>query len=281
MKRVTKKLKLLVAGILLVILALVTYGVLAPEYNAAQYIKRLRHEAQVLQPSYLRLAKSTEQDLISDPNDQARTMPQDVERLRSLLQENRINLKKFSLVVQDYTQLPYTGFTPQAKDAMILQYKAISFADQSNDAFTKYTELIDFIRRYDATENTIMQHVNEFNATSDLNTYAGQYDRIGAVAEQIRTDVQLLDTTPTPHEAVTFKTASIQSFRQLADGFDVVATGLRIPADDVIYSGARQIDEVDRVLNGDDRAIYIRDILSSRTIKSIQELPEKLDLIIP
>lgn len=281
MKRITKKIKLVFTGILLVILAVVTYSVIAPEYNASQYIKHLRHEAQVLQPSYIRLAKSTEQDLISDPNDQSLTIPQDVERLRGLLQENRIDLERFSRIAQDYRQLPYTGFTPQSRNAATLQERAVSLVDQSNEAFTQYTALVDFIRHYDATESDVMQQVNEFNATADLNNYAGQSDRVYAIAAQIRSDTQLFDAMPAPHEAVAFKAASVQSFRQLADGFDVVATGLLIPADDVIYSGARQIDEVDQTINGVNRTIYIRDILSSRTIKSIQELQEKLDLILP
>lgn len=281
MFRLSRHITALLGLSLFIILTAIAYTVVIPEYNAAQYIDRVRQAAQAMQPSYLRLAKSTSQELISDPTDQAPTIAQEVESLRTLLQENRINLEKFTLIAQDYSQMPYTGFTPQAKNAATLQRRAVSFADQSNDAFVKYSALVDFIRRYDATENTIMQYVNEFNATADLNSYAGQYDRIYAVAQQIRDNTQSLDATSTPHEATAFKIASVQSFHQLADGFDVVATGLKIPADDVIYSGAEQIDAVDRTLNGPNRTIYVRDILSSRTVKSIQELQEKLDLILP
>lgn len=281
MNRPSRKFKALITVGVIVLVGLITYFVILPEAIAAQYIERVHRMGSSLRTGYRQLEASTSRTLIDDPTVTEVSLTPDVEQLRNLLRENRITLDKFSLTAKDYHPLPFTGFTTQAGAAHALQTRSVAFTEQSQDAFTKYDELIDFIKHYDDTVAGIEQYLKDFNAHADLNIYAGQADQVQSIADQIRQDIHSLDTAKTPHEAVEFKAASIQAFRQIADGFETVALGLRIPADDVIYSGARQIEAVDQTINGPNQAIYSRDILSSRTIKTIQELREKLDLILP
>lgn len=279
MRRLSKKLKLLITLTLLLLTLTATYFVVLPEYAASQYIDRVKGTAKSLESGYFRLEESTGRTLITDPTVQTLDMSREVESLRDLLRENRVGLAHFMSSAKDYDPLPYTGFTNTAKAAAVLQNKAVAFGEQSDQAFTQYASLVDFIKQYDTTAKTIGQYTEEFNATPDLNVYAGQQDRFYAIGTQIRTIAQTFESSPTPHEANAFKSASVQSFRQLADGFDAVGLGLQIPADDVIYGGAREIEAADQTINEVNQVIYTRDILSSRTIKSIQELREKIELI--
>jgi hypothetical protein len=280
MTRAAGKIKLFLTMLAITLLAIATYVIVLPEYIAGQYINRVHQSASSLQTGYIQLEKSTERAFINDPTIETTNLTREVESLRNLVRENRINLTRFTSMADSYEPLPYTGFTNQAKAAVILQDKAVVFAEQSDEAFTQYSELVDFIKRYDTTAKLIEEYTDEFNSTADLNLYAGQYDRMLFIAERIRSDAKSLETAPTPHEAAAFKTASVQSFQEIANGFDTVALGLQIPADAVIYSGANRIEAVDQMINEPNQIIYARDVLSSRTIKSIQELREKLEIVL-
>lgn len=279
MRRTFRGLKLLITLILFVLFLATSYFVILPEYAATQYITRVEQAAKALEPGYFKLEESTSRTLVSDPTALMLDMSYEVESLRDLLRESRVGLAHFESTSKDYKPLPYTGFTPAARAAVVLQDKAVAFAEQSDQAFAQYADLVDFIKYYDTTAKAIRQYTDEFNATTDLNVYAGQQDRFFAIGEQIRTIATTFESTPTPHETVAFKAASVQSFMQLANGFDAVGLGLRIPADDVIYAGAREIEVADQAINEVNQVIYTRDVLSSRTIKSIQELREKIELI--
>jgi hypothetical protein len=280
MTRANGKLKLFLTILTITLLSVATYMVILPEYIAEQYINRVHQAANSLQTGYIQLEKSTERAFINDPTLDTTDLTREVESLRNLVRENRINLTRFISTADNYEPLPFTGFTSQAKAADILQDKAVVFAEQSDEAFTHYNDLVDFIKRYDTTAKLIQEYTDEFNSTADLNLYAGQYDRMRFIAEQIRSDAKALETAPTPHEAAAFKTASVQSFQEIANGFDTVALGLQIPADAVIYNGANRIEAVDQMINEPNQVIYSRDVLSSRTIKSIQELREKLEIVL-
>jgi hypothetical protein len=281
MRKPQKKFKLLVATAVVVLFALFTYGFVLPEYIAGRYIDRIHQKADTLRNGYNKLEESTGRAFVDDPTARTFSQTEEVESLHSLLRENRINLDQFSSVAKNYRPLPYTGFTPQARAAHAMQVRSIAFTEQSYDAFLKYDELIDFIKRYDTTARTVERHIAAFNATPDLNVYEGQANRVFAIAEEIRFDIKTLESSKTPHEAVEFKAVSVREFTRIADGFAELALGLQIPADAVIYSGAQKIEAADRVINSQNRAIYARDVLTSRTIKSVQELREKLDLILP
>ncbi|HEV7952057.1 MAG TPA: hypothetical protein VGO98_01650 [Candidatus Saccharimonadales bacterium] len=281
MNRPSKKLKVSLVMIVFALSVAMIYIVALPELIASQYNTRVRTAANSLRENYVELEESTEQALINDPTATSSDQIQAVEQLRGLLRENRISLERFSSVANDYQPLPYTGYTIQTSTAHALQAKSLAFIEQSNGAFAKYSELIDFIKNYDATAKTVAQYVTDFNATPDLNIYEGQANLMYGIADSIRADVRTFDIAKTPHEARGFKTASVQAFTQVADGFEGVGLGLQIPADDVIYGNARQIEAVDQIISGPNQTLYERDVLSSRTIKSIQDLREKLDLILP
>jgi hypothetical protein len=281
MRRPRKKLKLLFGTTLFILIGLVVYFVILPEFIAQQYINRVHQAASTLRAGYIKLEESTGRAFVNDPTDHTLPLTSEVESLHELLRENRIGLVHFSAAATDYHPLPYTGFTEKAGTVPIVRDKAAAFVEQSNETFEQYDELIGFIKQYNMTANTIGAYTDEFNASLDLNVYAGQSARMTAIAEQIRAETRSFDATITPHEALAFKQASVQSFNQLADGFDVVALGLLIPADEVIYRGAGQIEAADQVISGANQEIYIKDVISSRTIKSVQELREKLELILP
>ena len=276
-----KKLKFLLGVVIIILLALITYFAALPEYIANQYINQVREKGNMLYSGYNKLENSTDNTLVIDPSEGGMPISNEVESLHNLLRENRINLNQFTAVVSEYNPLPYTGFTARATGARALHYKATAFIEQSEETLAKYDELIVFIKRYDATAKVVSQHTEEFNATTDLNVYAGQADRMFSIAEQIRQEIKLFEAIKAPHETDAFKTASVQSFNKIADGFDTVGRGLEIPADETIYEGARQIEEADQTISSLNQEIYSREILSSRTIKSVKELREKLDLIMP
>ena len=281
MRRPSKKLKLLFGTTLFTLIGLVVYFVILPEFIAQQYINRVHQAASTLRAGYIKLEESTGRAFVNDPTDHTLPLTSEVESLHELLRENRIGLVHFNAAATDYHPLPYTGFTNKAASVPVVRDKAAAFVEQSNETFEQYDELIGFIKQYNMTANTIGAYTDEFNASLDLNIYAGQSARMTTIAEQIRAETRSFDATTTPHEAVAFKQASVQSFNQLADGFDVVALGLLIPADEVIYRGAGQIETADKVITGANQEIYIKDVISSRTIKSVQELREKLELILP
>jgi hypothetical protein len=281
MNKPSKKLKSFFILLAVVLAALLGYFVILPEASATQYIERVHRAGGSLRDGYLELEHTTGETLVDDPGVTTTSIVPQIEALLNLLREDRITLTRFTAEASDYHPLPYTGFTSKARAAQALKTRSVAFTAQSKDAFQKYEELITFIKQYDAASSTIEQQVESFNAIPDLNIYAGRADEVRDIAEQVRATARSFEGEPTPHEATAFKAASVQAFMEIADGFDIVARGLQIPADDVIYDGASKIDAVDQKVNGPNQAIYRNDVLSSRTIKSIQELREKLDLILP
>lgn len=279
MKRTIRTTKILIASASILLLSSAVYTVLLPEYFASKYITNVHRFAHKLEDGYTRLEESSNHDLLNDPAMRIDTITQEVEVMRNLLRENRIDLINFSSQIDDFEPLPYTGFTQQAKTASTLQERTVTFVEQSEDALNRYDELIAFMKSYHSTAANIEKHTSEFNNTADLNVYAGQSARMRDVAAQIRSEVNAFEKTTTPSEAQEFKKASIQTFTQLADGFDMFANGLSIPADAVIYEAAAKIEQADRQLYDQNQVIYSDEVLSSRTVTTIQELREKLALI--
>lgn len=279
MKRKSSTTKLLITSAAILLLSSAVYTVLLPEYFASKYINNVQQFAYKLEDGYARIEESSNHDLLNDPSVRMDTITQEVETLRNLLRENRIDLIHFASQVEDFKPLPYTGFTAQAKTASTLEQRTDTFVEQSEDALKRYDELIAFMKDYHSTAASIDKFTSEFNATADLNVYAGQSDRMKDVAAQIRSDSQAFEKTTAPIEVQEFKKASVQTFNQLADGFDLFATGLSIPADRVIYEAAAKIEQADRQFYDQNQVVYSHEVLSSRTLTTIQELREKLALI--
>lgn len=273
----TAKLVIISAAVLL--LCALTYTVLLPEYYASRYINNVHRFAHELQDGYTRLEKSSSRDLLNDPTIQTNKITSEVETVRDLLRENRINLIKFSSQTGGFETLPFTGYTRQARIATALQKRTVAFVDQSEDALNRYDELITFMKDYHSAAAAIEKHTAEFNSKTDLNVYAGQSANVREIAAQIRSEAKAFENTPTPHEVQEFKKASVQTFTEIADGFDMFANGLSIPADSVIYTAAARIERADQQLSNQNQAIFSQEVLSSRTIKTIEELREKLELV--
>lgn len=252
------------------------YQIILPTQAAANQQQAVDEALVGLQATYKSLEESTSLSLLDDPTAPADQIESDLHAITQLITLTRNQLDNLE-TSSDLASLRYSGATPSYLHSRTVEHRTTQIIEQSHETLRRYAELVAFLYAYQYTLRPTRTHLNSFNATADLNVYAGRGADMRAAAAEIRADTSTLAALSTPHELSTLKADSLLALESAAAGFEALAYGLDIAVDDQIYTAAKQLEQVDVQLGTLQGTTYVTTVAQTRTVKDIQTLREKLD----
>lgn len=270
-----------VAGALAVfVILLVAYFAALPVIISNHYTQSVHNVARPLDRSFKELDKSVDLPLLTDPDVPLETKKQNAVHIVTLIQTTCDQIDLLRVVNSRLALMPYSNAFGGYGDSLVLHSRVESFVGQTNAALDEYESLTRYLEAFAVTQDRAESALNDFNAVSDLNTLAGQSEKMRQIAGGMRSDSDTLSKAKPPSEVADMNVAMIKALDEAAGGFDEVAGGLAIPADSPIDAGAHQIEaatsDIDTIMS----TLYGTDLSQSRTVKNIQDFSEKLDLVL-
>ncbi len=275
----SKKAVFTISLLLLLVVATGVYAVLMPAVFSRQYRDRVRVASRSLESSFRALDESTELPVIVDPGAPEATKKDNVEHISKLVSVNRQKLTSLKTANNSLAPLPYSNVLGQYRDTQIIHDHTRSFIGQSEDALDDYLVLVEYLKTFGIAVERVTSELNSFNMVNDINVYSGQSNEMQLIASRIRAAATLLDNPAVHSEMRDMNIAAIAAFNDAANGFDDLAYGLAVPADDLIYDAARRIEDSTSKIEKITGTTYDDSLDQSRTIRNIQDLREKLELV--
>lgn len=255
------------------------YAYFVPAYATGQYQGEVQAAAHSLEGSFRDLGKSVELPVIANQEAEEKIKQENTEYILGLIDSTRKQLATLETASRTLNPLPYADFLGQYGHAKALKSQTNSFIQQSEDALDGYQALITYLEAFNKAVGGSMAELNDFNQTSDLNSYSGQAEQVRQIADKIRADASELSRIKYPSGRQAMNEAAVRALNEAASGFDDLANGLAVPADEPIYAAARRIEnatvQLEKVRSGTDENSLYR----SRAIKNIQDLGDKFELI--
>ena len=270
-----------VVGLLAIIMAIITYEIILPEAIGKRYITELYSSAKQLRTDFENLSGGTDTPLLKNPSAPIDERKSGTIMLKKTIADSKKHLVDLQKKAQALQTLPYSGYTSTYMQALALKVRSERAALQAEDTLNEFSAIITFLDSYTSTIDTTKIAIDRFNQTTDLTQLAGQGEAQRQTAEQIRQDVAKIQQLTSPEEFEPVKSATMQTLLQAADGFDELANGLDLGAEVLIDQAAQKIESAGLQLETNDTSSYIGVTNQSRSIRSVYELNEKLDLILP
>jgi hypothetical protein len=255
------------------------YEVFFPDTSASQYQDRVQQAASRLEKKLKTLEDTTTLSLIDDPTAPTNIKQANVRAIKATIHDVQTDIAKLHDASKALQRSPYTGFTNQYKKAEALQEKTQASITQIQDAVGEYAKLVTFLEFYANIQDHLKKEIDNFNKEIDLNIYAGRGNAVHAIAAKIRQDGAALEKQPIPHELTNFRSTLLAFHLRAATAFDNLAGGLDAASDFLIYNAAGDIEAVGRELDTGLQTTYETSIQTSRVIKDIREISEKLEPI--
>lgn len=275
--------KILTAGIAVIVLAgaVVGYTVVLPNILATRYLSRVHKMAASMSVVYEKMFESTESPFLSDFDVSVVVRTDNVQTINRLIKESRDDLGTLDKASDDMLVLPYSFNTRQHKAALVLRERVKAFVQQSTTALDEYEKLIVSLQVYNESIRSMKVYIDDFNNISDINIYAGRSAEVRLIASELSRRVDEFEKQTTSEELAVNKAVAIQAFRQAVNGFNNLADGLDAAVDSAIYSAVSEIEDAAKQLELNDQAGYAKTVQSSRIVKNVRELVEKLDFVLP
>lgn len=270
-----------VVGTFIILMGVVAYEVVLPEIIAKRYIAELHSSAQRLRTDFENLSGGTDTPLLNNPGVPIEERKFGAEMLKKTLSDSKNHLAELQIKTQSLHTLPYSGYTSTYGQAVALQERSERVILQATDVLNEFSSTITFLESYTSTIDATQAAIDQFNQTTDLSVLTSQSATQRQIASQIRQDADTLQNTATPKDFEAVKIATIRTLQQAADGFDELAGGLELGAEAQIDQAALKIETAGQQLASTDSSSYIGIADQSRSIRSVHELNEKLDLILP
>jgi extradiol dioxygenase family protein len=175
--------------------------------------------------------------------------------------------------------MPYSDLTGQFGTSYALRDRTQRLIAQSEVTLDDYELLVKYLLVLHNAVDSVTSELRSFNEVVDINIYGGQAEAIHLVADKVRSNATALSGVAPPNDMEALNREMIVAITQAASGFDNLAYGLVIPADDPIYAAARQIEnataDIDRIMSID----FDKRITESQTLKFVNDLGDKLELL--
>lgn len=265
----------------LIAAAVVAYEIIMPEIIARRYISNLESSAQQLRTSFEELAGSTDTPILNDPAAPADERKAGVKHLQRVIGESRENLADLVDASATLQPLPYSGYFGTYPKALVLRERASHIRIQTDSALRDLDGLRAYLETYATATGESTKIIDTFNQTTDLNTLLGRSQEVRESARQLRAHKTTLASAQAPSDLTKLKDSTINSLEKVAVGFDHLAQAVSVADDAAINAAAKEIEAAGAQLETIRQESYIAAIQQSRTIRSIHELNEKLDLILP
>lgn len=269
---------LLGSGVIIGVLLLaefVTSSVAANDYRT-----RMEHAMIGLARSFAVLEKTANAPIFDNPTDTHVLDPKERADIKKAIADSRGALTLFDSTSSTLGEYGYiaTVFDTYEK-AVVLHDKSRVVVSRTKATLDEYDKLVDFLFAYAAGRQKVLTVVDQFNAQTDLNIYAGQGGLLRASAAEIRAASASLGSAPVPSELQQFRAQSMTDFENTAVGFDRLAHGIDIAVDSEIYAAASTIEAAGRTLEAHDQSRFETAVQNSRTLKSVEDIEEVLDYL--
>jgi hypothetical protein len=276
----SKKAVLIFSILITTSLFIALYAVLAPAIISRGYENRVHAAVRPLKSNFKALDKSAELPLIIDADAPGKVKTDDAARIFQLIKDGQKQLDALKAAAGSLSILPYSDVLGQYADAVVLKDHVRRFIGQSEDALVDYKALTAYLMTFNEAVDGVSSELRSFNSVVDINEYGGQAEKERQIAAQIRTDAAKLASSARPADMEGLNAAAVVAFEQAASGFDDLAYGLSVPADDPIYAAAREIEGATADLERVDHEMYDESLAQSRIVKNVYDLSDKLDLVL-
>jgi len=279
MKRSMKKI-LTFALLAVVAIAATVYFFVIPFVLSLQYTGRVHAAAQPLESNFKDIGESV--DLLRElgpetPDDKKK---KDIEYIMKLIQTGQQEIMKLEAAGNTFAPPPYSELSGQYEKVTALKEHTKRLVDQSREVLADYQKLATYLDTFGAAITDVSTELSDFNSTIDINVYANRSAYVGQVARKLRENASLLSALSPPNDMKEVNAGAIRVINEAANGFDDLAYGLLIPADDPIYAAARRIEAATVELDAIKGTMYDHSLEQSRVIKNVLDLDEKLDLVL-
>lgn len=259
----------------LLIITLYQFTVLDPQ--AGRYMSQLHTAADQLKVQCIDLADKTQKNLVETPPQTLAGVKDDERAMRSLSEQTRQELERFTAVAGMLQASPYIPLSTSAyRKGIVLKNQTAGTIDQIHEVLDEYDQLADFLVEYYKLHYQLSDELATFNSYTDLNLIIGQSERQRTIAMNIQTQTKQLSELTVPRGLEDLATRSVAIHERAAQGFSALADGLAISADSQIYAAAAQIETVTEQLDANFRAIA-NTLPDLPAFKHVYELPEKID----
>ena len=278
MKRNMKIVYFTLTAILFV--ALLIYLVIVPSYVSMRYQNDVYAAAQPLEKSFERIGETAEFQLVTDPGSLEPIEKNSVADIKDVLDTTLQQIEILDDVSNTFSPPPYSQLLGQYAKSEVLQDHTKKLVNQSKDALNSYRELVEYFETFNEVVSSVKLKLETFNSVEDINIFEGRSEDMTQQAAWMRTRASVLALLQPPHDVEVIHVAVLSAINDAASGFDDLAYGLAVPADDPIYSAAKKIEAATSSVYEITGPMYDENLTYSRTIKNIQDLSEKLELIL-
>lgn len=277
----SERLRLAVVGtLLLLIITVAIYAGVVPMITADQYAGKVQGAAKPLEESFRAIGESTELALLTDPEAPEPVRRDNETHIKGLIDESRQRLTALKSASNSFSPLPYSNILGQYRRAEVLREHAQMLIGQSEAVLDEYLAVVAYLKVFDKAMSDARLELDTFNKVTDLNAYGGQSDRLRQIATKIRLNsTSLSESMPPDSSTKALNMAAIAALNEAADGFDDLANGLEVPADDPIYTAARKIEAATARVGEVAGKTYDSSLEQSRALKDVRDLSEKLELV--
>lgn len=255
-----------------------TYVAVLPAVVSSQYTGRVGAVVGALESDFLAIRKSTELPLIANPSAPEAVKRSNARYISRLVSRGQQRIGLLKAANKSFEPPPYSGVLWQYRDAEVLHGHTERLIAQSEAALKEYLALVSYLEAFNEAADSVVSELDEFNAVVDINTYGGQSEELQQIAKEMRADAALLSELSYPNGAEALNAAAVVAFNEAADGFEDLAAGLTISADDPIYTAAHRIEDATLAIDTISSTMYGSSLGQSRVIKDVQDLNEKLEL---
>lgn len=257
----------------------ILYVTMLPKIESEKYIANVQSSADSLQKSFHALQKSAELPLLNNPYASSELKNENAKYIGELIQEVDRQLDYLNNSSNALYILPFANILGQYNQAKLLHERSRWFVMQTKDALKNYSLLINYLKAFNESKDTVGSELEKFNQVTDLNTYSGRSDTLRQIADSFRKEIDVLENMTKPKSLESMHAAMIEIINELSIGFELLANAISIPADDPIYASANKIELETAKLDDLLSSTYAKEIEQSRAVKEIQDLNEKLELI--
>lgn len=259
------------------LLLAVVYWSLIPSVMARFYLSGLEDELATAKSALNKVAGSSGLPMFVDPDtslgDRQKQIGQSLEHVQSA----RLALRGLESASRLSSLPGGASLGGEYRTAQVVQSRVKNMRLQSEQILGQYSGLLRYLQAYTILQSRLNSRLDEVNRIQDFDGLAGDGDSFLASAQTIRSDIKTLGTLkPPPDFAELHKEASL-TFRQAAEGFSQLETGLELFSDFRTYDATTNLEATTLKSQLADNSLLVGLAAKSPTLRQLAELPEKLE----
>lgn len=262
-----------------VVLASILVSYILPRFAATSYTERVTAAARPLKSYYRQLEKTADLPVFGDMGGSYHGQQSDTHQAHAAALDTLDSLAELHRVCSSLPRYTALQVSRDYRQAHVLQQHCASVVEQSLLALHDHELLVVYLDKQLALQHEFSVLTKQFNDTVDLNEYAGRGNELRTTAGQLRAITTQTDALTPPPDVLPVQLTLKDTYRQTAQGFEDLADGIGVALDGPIYSAAAAIEAAVRKNDTQDAAVYSRILDTSKTLKNVRSVNEKLELL--